>query len=105
MSKMKPTYQHDCKECNFIGSMHTNMARNIADWYECGESVIARLGDEGSDYWSMPKDLVMDDKYLTATRAKGSAVAYVDMNILARFMLERANSLTMLGTDKESNDE
>jgi len=78
MTKMKPKWQHGCPSCNYLGSI--NQHRGHSDWYECGESVIARFSDEGSQYWSAPKDIVFDDRYLAAD-------AYAEMTALARFML------------------
>lgn len=47
---MEPKFQHDCKECQFLGHFFKH------DVYICdngyGGSVIARHGDEGSDYGS-----------------------------------------------------
>ena len=74
---MKPTWEHDCPSCKYLGSI--DQTRGHADWYECGESVIARFGDEGSQYWSLPKDVVFDDRYVSGT--------YREMTALARFML------------------
>lgn len=57
---MKPKYKHDCEACKFLGHYRGH------DVYHCeneafskttGGSLIARHGDDGSDYWSMPKNL------------------------------------------------
>ena len=74
---MKPKWQHDCPSCNYLGSIDQTQGRS--DWYECGESVIARFSDEGSQYWSSVKDIVFDDRYIGDT--------YREMTALARFML------------------
>jgi len=81
---MKPQWKHDCTACTFIGAMF--MHNKTADWYVCGDTVLARMSDEGSDYWSMPTDIVEDDRYLTAQDADG-VVAYSHHRVLARFML------------------
>ena len=85
MNEMKPKWTHDCENCKYLGSMH--LSRGTADWYECSDSVVARMGDDGPDYWSMPKDIVADDRYLTAVRMQDSVTGYAEMNVLARFML------------------
>ena len=82
---MKPQWKHDCTACTYIGSMH--MHNHTEDWYVCSGSVIARKGDEGSDYWSMPKDMVTDDRYLTANW--DGTVGYYHMRVLAQFMLNK----------------
>lgn len=74
---MKPKWQHDCTSCKYLGSIDQH--RGHADWYECGESVIARFGNEGSQYWSSVKDIVFDDRYIANTLP--------EMTALARFML------------------
>ena len=81
---MKPKWEHDCTSCNYLGT--TNQERGKSDWYECGESVIARYGDEGSQYWSAPKDIVYDDRYI--------ADHYPVMTALARFMLQQYKQTT-----------
>jgi hypothetical protein len=46
---MTPTYLHDCKSCVFLGR------HNGQDLYFCKETiptVVARFGDEGSEYTS-----------------------------------------------------
>ena len=80
---MKPKWKHDCTACTYIGSMH--MHNHTADWYVCSGSVIARRSDEGSDYWSMPTDMVTDDRYLITSR--DGVIAYYNMVVLAQFML------------------
>lgn len=46
---MKPKYQHDCEDCTFLGHFYDH------DVYTCRKSVIARYGDQGSQYWSLPR--------------------------------------------------
>ena len=64
------------------------MHNTTADWYVCNDTVLARMSDEGSDYWSMPIDIVTDDRYLTA-QDKDGTVAYTDHRVLAGFMLAK----------------
>ena len=82
---MKPQWKHDCTACTYIGSMH--MHNHTSDWYVCSDSVIARRSDDGPDYWSMPKDMVADDRYLTANY--DGVTAYSHMRVLAQFMLTK----------------
>lgn len=84
---MKPIYTHDCPKCKYLGSMF--IGQHMADWYKCTDSVIARHGDDGPEYWSMPTGMVMDDRYLTALRQKDGATGYTHMQVLARFMLQQ----------------
>lgn len=85
--KMKPRWTHDCDNCKYLGSV--DHARGRADWYECGESVIARFGNEGANYWSILKGILHDDRYVeTAIR---------EMTAIARFMLSPKISLTQCG--------
>lgn len=51
---MTPRYTHDCTDCTFLGT------HGDADLYFCAErslmppgTLLARHGDEPSDYWSM----------------------------------------------------
>lgn len=82
MFGMKPKWTHDCKACKYVGSDTDH------DWYVCRDSVVARFGDDGPEYWSMPKMMVNNDDYLTATAQDNRTVFYT-MPILARFMLQR----------------
>lgn len=82
---MKPQWKHDCTACTYIGSMH--MHNHTSDWYVCSDSVIARRSDDGPDYWSMPTDMVTDDRYLTANW--DGVVGYYHMRVLAQFMLTK----------------
>lgn len=87
---MQPTYTHDCPKCKYLGSML--IGHQTADWYECkglDTSVIARFSSDGPDYWSMPTEMVTDDRCLTTLRQKDSFIGYTHMPILARFMLEK----------------
>jgi len=86
---MNPKWTHHCEECKYLGSMHLH-DDNTADWYECGESVLARLSGEGSDYWSMPTGMVTNDAYLISRmNVPSQCLGYTHMIVLARFMLSR----------------
>ena len=74
---MKPKWEHNCDNCKYLGTV--DQYRGHSDWYECGESVLARFGNEGSQYWSSPKGVVFDDRYVADT--------YREMTLLARYML------------------
>lgn len=84
---MNPNYTHDCPKCKYLGSMFIGLL--TTDWYKCTDSVIARHGNDGPEYWSMPTDMVVDDRYLTAVRQKDGATGYTHMPVLARFMLKQ----------------
>lgn len=80
---MKPKWKHDCDQCTYLGSMH--MHNHTSDWYVCSRTVLARRGDDGPDYWSMPTDMVTDDRYLTSSM--DGVLGYYNMVVMARFML------------------
>lgn len=87
---MKPKWTHDCKKCEYLGSMF--LGRGLADWYECkgsDPSIIARFGDDGPDYWSMPKDMALDARYLTTQDVDGNP-GYSEMSVLAQFFVSQA---------------
>jgi hypothetical protein len=51
-----PIYKHDCESCRYIGTYvgpHPGDDRPH-DWYICGDSILARDGDDGPDYHSWP---------------------------------------------------
>lgn len=61
LEKQKPLYRHDCKDCIYLGS------DEIRDYYFCVEhsisdsdSLIIRLGNQPSDYFSMPVKVLID---------------------------------------------
>lgn len=69
--KDNPLYQHDCSQCRFLGNFHTDapLADNTTvpmdfDLYVCpstrplGASLIARHGNEGSEYASTTEDIL-----------------------------------------------
>lgn len=87
MKRMNPKWTHHCEDCKFLGSMH--LQKDTADWYECNETILARLSDEGSDYWSMPTGIVTNDAYLISRQRDGTydSYGYAYMIALARFML------------------
>jgi hypothetical protein len=56
-----PQYQHDCSRCKFIRPL--TVSNKYYDVYRCPSllhtsSWIARYGDEGGEYWSMPWDVL-----------------------------------------------
>ena len=56
-------FTHDCDHCRYLGTVPTleaYSASKLADLYlsECGDTLIARVGNEGQDYYSMPRGLV-----------------------------------------------
>lgn len=61
LEKQKPLYRHDCKDCIYLGS------DEIRDYYFCIEhsaydsgTLIIRLGNYPSDYFSMPIKVLID---------------------------------------------
>lgn len=54
--EIRMKYQHDCDQCRFLGTFLD------LDVYVCGKfgprSIIARFGDDGSDYASMPLEFL-----------------------------------------------
>lgn len=52
MTKLKPRFKHDCEQCVLLS------VTDDEDWYFCpncdGGSGIRRVGDEPSDYLSVP---------------------------------------------------
>jgi hypothetical protein len=57
MAKTTPTYTHDCKDCRFVASVRLNQRYDV---YRCpqgagplGDTLIARYGNDGPEYWSM----------------------------------------------------
>ena len=93
MKRMNPKWTHHCEDCKFLGSMH--LQEDTADWYECNETILARLSDEGSDYWSMPTGIVTNDAYLISRQRDGTydGYGYAYMIALARFMLSMKEKL------------
>jgi len=57
---MSPNYMHDCNACQFIKNITVEGVDY--DVYRCPGgpwvSWIARYGDYGDDYWSMPWDVL-----------------------------------------------
>lgn len=52
---MTPKFTHDCETCTFLGHFYDH------DVYLCGnQSIIARHGDDGGDYYSMPQSIFAD---------------------------------------------
>lgn len=88
MPDQKPIWQHDCEKCRYLGTT-LDENRNEHDWYVCGDSVVARYGNEGSRYWSHDVGMVKDDRYLHVV-VFDDPQHYPFLNekmIVARFML------------------
>ena len=84
---MKAKWIHDCNYCKYKGSMFHGSDK--LDWYTCNDTVVARRGDDGPDYWSMPISMVTNDDYLVAGEFNTEFNGVNDMIVLARFMLSR----------------
>ena len=69
------------------------MLSDMLDWYTCGvdfqQTVIARYGDDGPAYWSMPTGHLRTGGD-AALKSDGDFV-YVGMNMLADVMLKKEN--------------
>jgi len=103
---MTPKYTHDCTKCRYLGSMF--MAHDVADWYVCegsDPSVIARYGNDGPNYWSMPKGMVTDDRYLTARRSNDDTMGFSHMQVLAQFMLKQGTTHMRSCATSKTGDE
>ena len=87
--KMNPKWQHDCNKCKYLGSMV--VTGDTLDWYTCGsdfqQTVIARHGDDGPDYWSMPVDIMRSGS--DVARKSDDSFVYNGMNMLADAMLKK----------------
>ncbi len=58
--KLNPRFRHDCEACAFLGHFRgydVYHCENEAFSHLTGGSLIARHGDEGSDYWAMQKNM------------------------------------------------
>lgn len=82
---MKAKWIHDCNACKYLGSSIGD--RRIFDWYECNDTTVARFGDYGPDYWSMPTTMIQNDDYLVVAMMSEDFKGYNDTVLLARFML------------------
>ncbi len=73
-----PAFTHDCDDCRYLGTLATPEGRT--DLYRCdggptvGASLIARFGDEGPDYSSMPESMVDDSARVELRVAKALAL-------------------------------
>jgi hypothetical protein len=87
--KMNPKWTHDCGRCKYLGSMV--VTGDTLDWYTCGtgfnKTVIARRGDDGPDYWSMPVDIMRSGN--DVARKSDDSLVYNGMNMLADAMLKK----------------
>lgn len=86
--KMNPKWKHDCPKCEYLGSMV--VTGNMLDWYTCGvdfqKTVIARHGDDGPEYWSMPVNIMRSVGDMA--RKSDNSFVYNGMNMLADAMLK-----------------
>jgi hypothetical protein len=90
---MKPRYTHDCPKCKYLGSMLLRLGdSDSVDWYRCygsDPSIIARYGNHGPCYWSMPPEMVRP----RATKMYSTEEFFVDsMSVLASFMLSQSTN-------------
>lgn len=86
---MKPTWQHTCEKCRFLGGIF--MPEGLVDWYVCGttdRTILARYSDEEGDYWSKDTRYIGAGHHTTIGWDTG-VQAYAGMNILAEFMLKQ----------------
>lgn len=49
---IKPIYTHDCDCCKFLGG--TIWGQQYIEYYQCGDTAIARMSSEPSDNLSRP---------------------------------------------------
>lgn len=66
-------FEHDCDKCQFLGQYIGH------DLYSCGDSVIARNGDQGDEYMSSPVEYARDH---VLKEAKERRAVLVKMGIL-----------------------
>lgn len=85
---MRPKWKHDCAKCRYLGS--TLFTSEVKDWYVCGDeahkTVIARHGDDGPEYWSVPTEVLA---YGDVVRMLDDSFAYNAMMMVARAMLAK----------------
>lgn len=81
---MKAHWTHDCNNCRYLASSTGN---GMFDWYECNDTAVARYGDDGPEYWSMPIGMINNDEYLIVHRTDTNSKAYNEMLLIARFIL------------------
>lgn len=87
--KMNPKWTHDCTKCKYLGSMV--VTGDTLDWYTCGvdfqKTVIARHGDDGPEYWSMPVGIMRS--FNDVALKSNDSLVYSGMNMLADAMLKK----------------
>lgn len=82
---MKAKWIHDCDACKYIAS---SLGKNgLFDWYVCNDTTVARYGDDGPEYWSMPTRMITNDDYLISYSACDDAKGYDEILLIARHML------------------
>jgi hypothetical protein len=88
MMKMNPKWKHDCDKCKYLGTTYMNA--KVMDWYTCGtapqQSVIARQGNDGPEYWSVPTEVL---GYGDTVRTLEDTLVFNGMNLLAEVMLNK----------------
>lgn len=85
---MKPFYTHDCDKCHFLGNFTYNapLWNNTTelmqfDLYRCAttslgkHTIIARHGDDGPEYASMP-DKLIEENLIPAVNNRGEHSTY-----------------------------
>lgn len=84
-------FEHDCERCVYVLTTHGD---NDYDWYVCpdggslGSSVVARYGDDGPNYWSMPACMVRQDHCPVASHYGSDRRSVSSMIMLANIVLD-----------------
>ena len=90
---MKTTklYEHDCDNCVYVFTTHGD---TDYDWYVCptsaigGDTVVARYGDGGPNYWSCPVEMVRRGKFEPAIHYGSDRTSISQMNLMANMVLD-----------------
>ena len=53
----RPYFKHDCSRCTFLGHAWIDGVRRV-DYYQCGNTYIAREGNKPEDNRSLPINIV-----------------------------------------------
>lgn len=56
-------FKHDCKQCRFMGHYRGHdvyYCKQTAIFEKGDETLLARHGDDGHEYWSIPKSLFLN---------------------------------------------
>ena len=83
---MKPLFQHDCANCEYVGTT----SGPDRDWYICNDTIIAREGDEGWDYWCSPISIVEENwgRPIGHFQSDPPRKSFTTMHLLAHSILE-----------------